>query len=208
VENEDPFARRKIMLVASELVKERGSKDVQFRDVAERANVDVDVVETFFDSRTQMIAEVQMANYFVTVEPIHLGLSRIEGAVADGDEASFWSGIEENLEMSWSSGQAEKKWGIINLLHDVWSDPFAQSHFCDLLDIQFNRWIAVIEGAQENGWIDQDIDATALTSVYWSASVGQVITAGSTSLHLSPGNVRDFFMHFVRGRDPQESSRV
>jgi hypothetical protein len=207
VENDDPFARRNIMLVASELVKERGSKDVQIRDVAERANVDVDVIETFFDSRTQLIAEVQMANYFVMVEPIHLGLSGIEGAVADRDEASFWSGIEENLEMSWSSGQMEKKWGIINLLHDVWSDPFTQSHFCDLLDIQFSRWIAVIEGAQENGWIDEGIDATALTSVYWSASVGQVITAGSSSLHLSPESVREFFMHFVRGKDPQGSLR-
>jgi hypothetical protein len=208
VNNEDPFARRNIMLVASELVKERGSKDLQFRDVAERANVDLDVIEEFFDSRTQLIAEVQMANYFVMVEPIHLGLSRIESAVAEGDESTFWSGIEENLAMSWSSGQLEKKWGIINLLHDVWSDPFTQTHFCDLLDIQFNRWIAVIEGAQSNGWIDADIDATALTSVYWSASVGQVITAGSTSLHLSPENVRDFFLHFVRGKDPQGSSRT
>jgi AcrR family transcriptional regulator len=207
VEN-DPFARRKIMLVAGELVKERGSQNVQFEDVAERANVDVDVLDTYFDSRTQMIAEVQMANYFVMVEPIHLGLSRIEGAVADGDEASFWSGIEENLAMSWSSGQMEKKWGIINLLHDVWSDPFTQTHFCDLLDIQFNRWISVIEGAQANGWIDESIDAAALTSVYWSASVGQVITAGSTSLHLSPENVRDFFMSFVRGKDSQGSSRL
>ncbi len=207
VEN-DPFARRKIMLVAGELVKERGSKNVQFEDVAEHANVDIDVLDTYFDSRTQMIAEVQMANYFVMVEPIHLGLSRIEGAVADGDEASFWSGIEENLEMSWSSGQMEKKWGIINLLHDVWSDPFTQTHFCDLLDIQFNRWISVIEGAQANGWVDESIDAAALTSVYWSASVGQVITAGSTSLHLSPANVRDFFMSFVRGKDSQGSSRL
>ncbi len=205
--NEDPFARRKIMLVASELVKERGSKDVTFRDVADRANVDLGVVEEFFDSQTQLIAEVQMANYFVMVEPIHLGLSRIEVAVAENDESTFWSGIEESLGMSWSSGQSEKKWGIINLLHDVWSDPFTQSHFCDLLDIQFNRWIAVIEGAQANGWIDEDIDATALTSVYWSASVGQVITAGSTSLHLSPESVREFFMHFVRGKDPQASSR-
>ena len=194
------------MLVASEVLKERGSKDLQFSDVAERANVDVSLIEELFDSRTQLIAEVQMANYFVQVEPIHLGLSRIENAVADGNEETFWSGIEENLAMSWTSGQLEKKWGIINLLHDVWSDPFTQSHFCDLLDIQFHRWIAVIEGAQQNGWIDEEINATALTSVYWSASVGQVITAGSTSLHLSPENVRDFFMHFVRGKNSQGSA--
>ena len=206
MENDDPFARRKILLVASEVLKEQGSKGLQFRDVAERANVDVAVIEELFDSRTQLIAEVQMANYFVMVEPIHLGLSRIENAVAEGHEETFWSGIEENLAMSWTSGQLEKKWGIINLLHDVWSDPFTQSHFCDLLDIQFNRWIAVIEGAQQNGWIDEEINATALTSVYWSASVGQVITAGSTSLHLSPENVRDFFIQFVRGKNPQGSA--
>jgi hypothetical protein len=196
--NEDPFARRKILLVAASIIKEKGSGGVVFEDVAERAGLALSVVEELFDSRTQLVAEVQMANYFVTVEPIHIVLSRIETAVAEGDEEAFWEGIEENLVMSWSASHFENKWGIINLLNDVWSDPFTQSHFCDLLDIQFHRWISVVEGAQSNGWVDESIDAKAVTAVFWSASVGQVITAGSTSLELAPTVIRDFFVQITK----------
>jgi hypothetical protein len=107
------------------------------------------------------------------------------------------------MEMAWSSGQVNEKWGILNLLHDIWSDPFSQSHFCDLLDIQFDRWITVVRQAQDLGWIDEDIDAKSLTAVFWSASVGQVITAGSTTLNPSSEDVRDFYMRIVRGRKSQ-----
>ena len=196
--NEDPFARRKILLVAAAVVKEKGSQGVVLDDIAERADVELSVVEGLFDSRTQLIAEVQMANYFDTVEPIHIVLSRIEAAVAEGDEAAFWEGIGENLVMSWSAGHFENKWGIIHLLNDVWSDPFTQSHFRDLLDIQFHRWITVVEGAQSHGWVDESVDAKAVTAVFWSASIGQVITAGSTSLELAPSVIRDFFVQITK----------
>lgn len=196
------------MAAAGEIIKQRGSCELRLDDVAELSNVDVDTINEYFDSKTQLIAEVQMANYFAMVEPIHLGLSTIETAVANGVEADFWDGIEENLVMSWSSGQVERKWGIINLLHDVWSDPFTQSHFSDLLDIQFHRWIAVIDGAKAHEWIDDDVNATALTAIFWSASVGQVITAGSTSLDLEPATIRDFFVSLVRKRTQPESSRA
>lgn len=199
--NEDPFTRRKVLLAAAAIVKEKGSKGVVFDAVAERADLELSVVEESFDSRTQLIAEVQMANYFDTVEPIHIVLSRIESAVAEGDEVAFWEGIEENLMMSWSASHFDNKWGIINLLLDVWSDPFTQSHFCDLLDIQFHRWITVVEGAQHNGWIDESIDAKAVTAVFWSASIGQVITADSTSLQLSPHVIRDFFVQITKKKD-------
>jgi len=203
--NADPFARRKILLVAVEIIKENGSKGVSFDDVAQRADLEVAVIEELFDSRTQLIAEVQMANYFVTVEPIHIVLSRIETAVADNDEAAFWQGIEENLVMSWSASHFDNKWGIINLLNDVWSDPFTQSHFRDLLDIQFHRWISVVEGAKSNGWVDESIDASAVTAVFWSASIGQVITAGSTSLELSPNVIRDFFVQITKKKVHQST---
>ncbi len=199
--NEDPFTRRKILLVAAAVIKDKGSKGVDFDDIAERADLELSVVEELFDSRTQLIAEVQMANYFDTVEPIHIVLSRIETAVVECDEVAFWKGIEENLVMSWSASHFDNKWGIINLINDVWSDPFTQSHFCDLLDIQFHRWITVVEGAQSNGWVDQSIDARAVTAVFWSASIGQVITAGSTSLELSPSVIRDFFVQITKKKD-------
>ena len=195
------------MSAAGAIIDERGSRQLRFEDVAERSNIDVESISEYFDSLMQLIAEVQMANYFTMVEPIHLSLSGIEAAVADGDESGFWAGIERSLEMSWTSGQFESKLGLFNLLHDVWSDPFTQSHFCDLLDIQFDRWIAVIDGAKSHGWIDQDVSANTLTAVFWSASVGQIITAGSTSLDVSAVTIRDFFVGLVRGRTTPESSR-
>jgi AcrR family transcriptional regulator len=202
----DAFTRKKIVNVASILVRQSGSQDVELSDVAKGANIDLTTVEHFFESRTQLIAEAQMANYFAMVEAHHLVLARIEVAVAEEDEVAFWAGIEENMEMAWQSGQIDNKWGIVNLLQDVWNDPFSQRHFCDLLDIQFDRWITVVENGQALGWMDNELDAKALTAVIWSASVGQVITAGSTFLNLSPREVRDFYLKIVRGREKLEPS--
>jgi hypothetical protein len=202
----DSFSREKILSVASAMVKELGSAEFRIIDVAEKADVDVATIEYFFDSSTQLKAEAQLSNYFEMIEPHHLVLARIETAVADEDEASFWTAIEANMEMAWCSGQVGDKWSFIRLLQDVWSDPFSQSHFCELLDIQFERWITVIEDAKNLGWIDQDIDAKAMITVFWSASVGQVITAGSTVLNLSPQQNGDFLMRIVRGRIRQDSS--
>jgi AcrR family transcriptional regulator len=202
----DSFTREKILDVASAMIKEGGSKELRVDEVAEKANVDAATIEYFFDSRTQLIAEAQMSNYFEMIEPHHLVLARAETAAAIEDEPGFWSAIEENLRLAWCSGQVGDKWGIINLLHDVWSDPFSKGHFCELLDIQFERWINVIENAKRLGWIDQEMDAKAMITVFWSASVGQVITAGSTVLDLSPQTTRDFLMGVIRGRSHQESS--
>ena len=202
----DSFSRERILSVASAMAKEMGSAELRIVDVAERADVDVATVEYFFDCSTQLKAEAQMSNYFEMIEPQHLVLLRIEMALARDDETSFWAAVEENMEMAWFSGQVGDKWGVVRLLNDIWSDPFSQSHFCELLDFQFERWITVIEDAKKLGWIDQDIDAKALITVFWSASVGQVITAGSTVLNLSPEQNGAFLMRIVRGRLHQDSS--
>ncbi len=204
----DPFLRQRLINVTSEMVNGTGSRGIEIVDVAERANVDVATVNEFFDSRTQLIAEVQMANYFTLVEPHHLVLSRVEAALHSENQTDFWRAVEENIIMAWSTGQINEKWGILNLLHDIWSDPFSQSHFCDLLDIQFDRWIAVIESAKQLGWVDEDLDAKALTAFFWSASVGQVITAGSSSLDLSSSAARDFLLSLVRGKNHRKSTAL
>jgi hypothetical protein len=200
------FARQNVLAVAAKMIRESASGELTYPGVAERADVEVSTIESLFDSRCQLVAEAQMANYFAMIEPHHLVLSRVESAVAEHDQTAYWAAVEENLDMAWSSGQIDEKWGVVNLLHDVWSDPFSQRHFCDLLDIQFERWIAVIEGAQKLGWIDPQLDAKALTAIFWSASIGQVITSNSTFLDLSASNVRDFYLRIVRQRDEPKLS--
>lgn len=204
----DPFIRQRIITVAADMIKDAGSKSLDFELVAKKSDVDPTTIGEFFDSRTQLIAEAQMANYFAMVEPLHLVLHRIEAALGDEDEHGFWEAVEENFVMAWSSGQVDQKWGVLNQLHDIWSDPFSQSHFCDLLDIQFERWIAVVDGAKEHGWVAEHVDARALTAVFWSASVGQVITAGSASLNLSSHEARDFLMSIVRGRQEKATTNA
>lgn len=181
------------------MIRECGSEDLQVDQVAERAGVNALTVASYFDSRSQLIAEAQMANYFAMVEPLHLVMSQVEMAMVDRDEERFWSAVKKNMDMAWSSGQFGDRWGIIKLLLDAWSDPFTRRHFSELLDIQFSRWVEVIEGAQRLGWVDPSIDAKALTAVFWSASVGQVITADSAFLNPSPESVRDFYLKVVRG---------
>jgi len=193
------FIRRNILQVASGMVREMGSHDVQFSNVAERAGVDIDVVERNFDSRSQLIAEAQMANYFSMVEPMHLSLSRVEKSLVDGDESEFWSAVKQNMVMAWSSEQTGDKWGIVNLLLDIRSDAFSLRHFAELLDIQFSRWVDVIEAAKLLGWVVPSLDAKAFIAVFWSSSIGQVITSETSFLDPSTEDVLDLFFKVVRG---------
>ncbi|HEY1223141.1 MAG TPA: hypothetical protein VGE75_06570, partial [Acidimicrobiales bacterium] len=79
----------------------------------------------------------------------------------------------------------------------IWGDPFVQSHFCELLDVQFQAWINIIEGAQRLGWIDVELNAASVVSIFWSSSVGQFITSGSALLNFSPQENRDFIMRLL-----------
>ncbi len=194
----DSFARTSVVSAASTIIREKGSRGISFEEVAKRADVELATVEYFFDTLPQLIGEAQLANYFALVKSHHLVQLRVEEALANEDLDGFLNAVQENLELAWSSGQVGNRWGIYELLHDIWMDPFSQSHFCELLDIQFDRWVTVIESAQQLGWIDGDIDSRALVSVFWSSSVGQVITAGSNVLNLTPKEHRDFIMRIVR----------
>ena len=204
----DPFERQRILHDAAELVHDVGSTDFRVEDVAKRCNVDVSTIHGYFDSHSQLIAEAQMANYFELVEPQHRVLARVEDAIKSRDQDSFWEGVEENMLMAWGSGRADAKWGIVEVLQDIWTDPFSQRHFTDLLDIQFKRWVEVVEGAKRVGWIDADTEAKALVAFLWSASIGQFITSSSATLQLSDVDVRSFFHRVVRGNSgPQVAER-
>jgi len=137
----------------------------------------VDTVAYFFDSIKQLIAEAQLANYADLVRSHHFAMTKVETALAQEDLDAFLAAVEQNLDLAWTSGQIGDRWGIIELLHDIWGDPFVQSHFCELLDVQFQAWINIVQCAQDLGWIDLDVDARSLVSVFWSSSVGQFITS-------------------------------
>ncbi|MGH9020346.1 MAG: TetR/AcrR family transcriptional regulator [Acidimicrobiales bacterium] len=177
-----------------------GSNSESFRvvDLAERANVGVPTIYYHFESRVQVIAEAQMANYFATTEPMHKILSRAETALAMGDEVDFWEAVRLNIERAWSSGQRDEKMGIVRLLLDVWADAKSRARFRELLDIQFARWVALVDDAKALGWMHESLDAQTVVAVFWSASVGQVITSGSAYIDVAPETVADFYLKLAR----------
>ena len=112
------------------MVREASREGVTFEGVGARAGVSVDTVAYFFDSIKQLIAEAQLANYADLVRSHHFAMTKVETALAQEDLDAFLAAVEQNLDLAWTSGQIGDRWGIIELLHDIWGDPFVQSHFC------------------------------------------------------------------------------
>lgn len=204
MEKKESLTRRHIVEVAASMISAAGSESFRIVDLAERANVGVPTVYYHFESRAQVIAEAQMSNYFEMTEPLHKVLSRAETAIGLHDEAEFWEAIRENVARAWSSGQFDAKMGIVKLLLDVWADPKSRERFRALLDIQFARWVALIDDAKALGWLDASLDAQTVVAVFWAASVGQVITAGSAFVDIAPDAMADFYLRLARewGRGP------
>jgi hypothetical protein len=202
----DSFERDKIIATTRTMVHEPSREQLTFEGVAARAEVNVYSVEYFFDSIKQLVAEAQLANYAAIVSEHHFVMTKVEAALAKEDLEGFLAAVEQNLDLAWASGQIGNRWGIIELLHDIWGDPFVQSHFCELLDVQFQTWINIVQAAQRLDWIDRDVDAKALVSVFWSSSVGQFITSGSALVNLTPEENRNFVMRIVR--PPSRQSTV
>jgi AcrR family transcriptional regulator len=204
VEKKESLTRRHIIEVAAAMISAAGSENFRIVDLAERANVGVPTVYYHFESRAQVIAEAQMSNYFDMAEPLHKVLSRAESALGLRDEAEFWDAIRENVTRAWASGQLDAKMGIIKLLLDVWTDPKSRDRFRALLDIQFARWVSLIEDAKSLGWLAESLDAQTVVSFFWAASVGQVITAGSAYVDIAPEAVAEFYLRLARewGRGP------
>jgi AcrR family transcriptional regulator len=204
VEKKESLTRRHIIEVASKMVSEAGSENFRIVDLAERAHIGVPTVYYHFVSRVQVIAEAQMANYFALTEPLHKILSRAETAISTEDADEFWGAVRENIERAWSSGQFDEKRGIVKLLLDVWSDESSRTKFRGLLDIQFARWVALVEDAKSLGWIRKDIDAETLVGIFWAASIGQVITSGSAYVDIAPKVVGEFYVDLARAPDPAD----
>jgi AcrR family transcriptional regulator len=201
----DSFERDRIIEAAKSMVRDSDRDAFTFDAVALRAEVEPQSVSYFFDSTTQLIAEAQLANYGDIVQAHHYVMTFVEAALDNEDLDEYLAAVEQNLVLSWSAGQYANSWGVIQVLHDIWCDPFVQSHFCELLDVQFQAWITIVQRAQALGWVESDVDAKALIAVLWSSSVGQVITSGSSILKITPQEHRDFVMHMFRPPSRREA---
>ncbi len=189
----DSETRQRILDVTKDLVRAEGSVALRVADVALRAGVGVPTIYYHFNSRTELIAQVQVEIYQEMTQELQAYLPACEAALASDDREAFYRALGENTETAWRLGQLDEKWGVVKLLLDVWSQPKIRDEFCSRLDVQFERWNDALEHAKELGWLGEDVDPRTLVATFWAASVGQVITSNSPQFNPSPGEVRRFF---------------
>jgi hypothetical protein len=90
------------------------------------------------------------------------------------------------------------EWRISKLLIDVWSEPDVRLKFCELLDVQFERWVNVIEAGKRRGWFNSELDAPALVASCWAATNGQAILSKLSKVSITPKGVRNFWAQIGR----------
>lgn len=188
--------RQHILDVTAAMFSEHRSK-IRIKDIAKTSGVGIPTLYYHFKSKSQLYAEAQAQNYMKATQQLHKYLTMAETAVADRDEEGLWTAVGANMVLAWTSGRPNESWDIIKLLLDVWADPRAKKKFLDDLDLQFDRWIKLIDSARVLGWIDPNVDAETLIATFWPATIGQVIIAGSTRINPSPEQVRDFFLNAI-----------
>ena len=195
-----------ILDFASKIIREQGSVHLRVAEVAKGTHVGIPTIYYHYESRARLVAQAQSANYLRLLEPLHHCLAMAENAVAQQDQATFWTAIGDDMELAWIAGRPEDGWAIVKLLLDVWSDPETQATFSHHLDTQFGRWISTAERAKELGWLDGEIDAKVLITSFWAASIGQAIISNSSRMDSSPQSVRDFYMRVMSARTRGEGS--
>jgi AcrR family transcriptional regulator len=190
----DTNTRQHIIDVTESMLSERSSSEIHLADIADQAHVGVQTIYYHFQSRNQLIAEAQATAYAHLTMPLHEYLVMAEIAIVEEDEATFWNAMGEIVTLSWTHGQHGDQWKISKLLIDIWLDEKTQLAFSERLEIQFDRWINVIEAAKPLGWIDPEIDTYALITTCWAASIGQSLFARTTKICYTPQSIRDFFI--------------
>lgn len=203
----DSSTRMHILMKAATIVERKGGESLHISDVAKEANVGVPTIYYHFESKTHLIAEAQLSNYLRLAEPLHNYLTGAEFSLTSGQESGFWNAIEENLILAWSVGQPGDSNKVLQIFLDIGSDQRTQESFTKHLDVQFARWIRLIEGAKNREWIHEDFDAKTITNFFWSASVGQAITFHSSHMKLSSDEIRHFVRRFRCGVPPEAIER-
>jgi len=200
VNKEDSSTRRHIINATESMLQERASSEIHLVDVASRADVGLQTIYYHFASRNQLIAEAQTCAYIRLVEPLHKYLLAAERALIEQSQSMFWSALGDNVMLVLTYAQSEDQWRILKLLIDIWKDGKAQREFIEAIEIQFDRWISVIESAKVIGWIKGEIDAFALVTTFWSASIGQALFASSSKTACSSQSIWDFFVNISMSR--------
>jgi AcrR family transcriptional regulator len=198
VPKEDSGTRRHVLDVTEMLLATRLSSELRLIEVAREADVVVQTIYYHFGSFGRLIAEAQMSAYLRIIEPSRQYLAIAEVAIAECNEEAYWKAIGDDIERLWSFRGSGDEWRISKLLIDVVSDPHVRLEFRALLDVQFERWINVVEAGQRRGWVNAEMDPSVLVAFGWAATNGQEILSNTTMVRYTARGIRDFWLQVGR----------
>lgn len=189
-----------IIDVAVVLLAEGEGDEIHVVDIAREADVGIQSIYYHFGSLSRLIAEAQLSTYLRFSEPLHALLLATELAVIENDEPKFWQSIGDDVRLAWSYGYGGDARKTSRLLIDINSDAMTHRDFTELLDIEFERWIKVIDAGKLLGWVYSDLDTSALIASCWGGLNGQSIFSGTSIVHYTPETIRDFWLEIAMAK--------
>ncbi len=193
----DSKVKQHILATTVAMINESGSAAVHVADVARRASVGIPTIYYHFDSRAKLVAEAQGVRYAETIRPVRDLMDTIEAALADEDGDGFWEAVDHYVALVWAPTQVQGKYEIGTLLLDDSLDSEVRDELFGAMNRQYQRWVDVVVAAQARGWFTPRVDAEALTSLFWSASVGQILARNSAYKTLTPEIMVELFRGIV-----------
>jgi AcrR family transcriptional regulator len=194
----DSKVKQHILATTVAMITESGPVKVHVADVARRASVGIPTIYYHFDSRAKLIAEAQLVRYEETIRPVRELMDEIEVALGDENDDDFWEAVDRYVALVWTPSQVHGKYEVGTLLLDDALDSDVRDELFAAMNHQYRRWVDVVAAAQARGWFTPRVDGEALTSLFWSASVGQFLATNSAYKTLTPEMMVGLFRDIVR----------
>ena len=193
----DSQVKQHILTTTVGMIAEHGTTKVRVADVAREASVGIPTIYYHFESRAKLIAEAQVVRYEASMRPVRACMDEIEATLASGDVETFWEAVDAYVALVWSPAQVDGKFDVGVMLLDDSVDSVVRDEFLAIMNYQYQRWLDVVSAAQARGWFVPHVDGEAMTSLFWSASIGQVMAKNSSYKLLTPEVMVDLFRTIV-----------
>jgi len=197
--------REKILRAAVEEIADRGYERARLVDIAERADLTVGSVYTWFKNKSDLfnaaleysIAEQQMSN----MKFIESDRAREMGAETN----SHWLMLIASLaprNTKHNKGPTDAQKLLIEALKSAWRDEESHDTVRPQIVNLFDQYKVIIENAMETGAIDKALDANVMARLFLAFPIGLSLLTLSGLPDPDPAAYIPFFERFSKTLKP------
>jgi AcrR family transcriptional regulator len=186
--------RNHIVAITSKLLATATGAELRITDIARAANVAIPTIYYHFESRGQLIAQAQVF-YLQAGEANPKPLIEAETAINARSEEQFWQTIERLIIGLSVIDSASEDLALPIRLVDVWSDEAALVEYREAMNSHLERWKAVVEEAQIQGWLKNTFDPSVPFALVWALSLGHALLPARATVSLTPAMIQTIFVN-------------